>query len=61
MTNVTDVLLNNMPFELYKYVIDKELQHTGGYIPCVTPVAYSFVVDKIGQFLSQNQKIVNMF
>jgi hypothetical protein len=54
-------LLNNMPFELYKYVIDKELQHTGGYIPCVTPVAYSFVVDKIGQFVSQNQKIVNMF
>ena len=34
-------------FEVYKYVIDKELQHTDDFIFCVTLFAFDLVLDKI--------------
>jgi hypothetical protein len=40
-------LVENVPSELNKYVIDKELQHTDNIIFCVAIVGDSFVLDKI--------------
>ena len=37
----------NVPFELDKYLIDKELQHTDDFIFCVELVVFRFVLDKI--------------
>jgi len=40
-------LLENVPSELDKYVIDKELQHTDDFIFCVTLFAFCFVLDPV--------------
>jgi hypothetical protein len=46
LRDATD-LLENVPSELDKYVIDKELQHTDDFIFCVALFAFCFVLDKI--------------
>ena len=46
LRNATD-LLENVPPELDKYAIDKELQHTDDFIFCVALFAFCFVLDKI--------------
>jgi hypothetical protein len=42
-----DDLLQNISFELDKYVIDKELQHDDDFIFCVALFSFHFVLDKI--------------
>jgi len=50
----TDDLLENVPFELDKYVIDKELQHTNDFTFGVAHFNFRFVLNKISYFVTQN-------
>jgi len=59
-----DDFLENVPFELDKYVIDKELQHTDDFTFCVAHFNFCFVLNKISYFETQNyesQMTTDMF
>ena len=50
----SDDLLENVPFEVDKYVIDKERKHTDDFTFSVAHFNFRFVLNKINYFVTQN-------